>query len=67
MECLGFVETIDACYIPDVAMTACQYDALPRIAADETCLIPDGGQLSEELLYFLRLGQETLRTVGKML
>ena len=67
MECLGAVETIDACYIPDVAMTACQYDALPRIAADETCLIPDGGQLSEELLNFLWLGQETLWTVGKML
>ena len=59
MECLGAVEAIDACYIPDVAMTACQYDALPRIATDETCLIPDGGQLSEELLNFLWLGQET--------
>ena len=67
MEYLGFVETIDACYIPDVAMTACQYDALPRIAADETCLIPDGGQLSEELLNFSWLCQKTLRTIGKML
>ena len=66
-ERLGFVSTIEACHVPGGTMTTCEDDTLTRIATDETGLVPDGGNLSEELLYLLGLGEEALRAVSKVL
>jgi hypothetical protein len=64
---LGFVATVETCYIPGVTMTACENNTLTRVATDEARLIPNGRQFSQELPYFYRLGEKTLRTVGEVL
>ena len=66
-ERLGFVTTIEACYIPGRSMTTGEDDTLTWIATDEAGLVPDGGNLSKELLYLLGLGEEALRAVSKVL
>ena len=66
-ERLGFVATIEACHVPGRAMTTGEDDTLTRISTDETGLVPDGGNLSKELLYLFGLGEEALRAVGKVL
>ena len=66
-ERLGFVTTIEACYIPGGTMTTGEDDTLTRIATDEAGLVPDGGNLSKELLYLLGLGEEALRAVSEVL
>jgi hypothetical protein len=64
---LGFVATVETCYIPSVSMTACENNTLTRVATDEARLIPNGRQFSQELPYFCGLGEKTLRTVGEVL
>ena len=64
---LGFVATIDACHVPGGAMTTGEDNTFSWISADKTGLVPDGGDLSEELLHLLGLGEEALRTIGKVL
>ena len=64
---LGFVATVETCYIPSVSMTACKNNTLTRVATDEARLIPNGRQFSQELPYFSGLGEKTLRTVGEVL
>ena len=66
-ERLGFVSTIEACHVPGGTMTTSEDDTLTWIATDEAGLIPDGGNLSKELLYLLRLDEEALRAVSEVL
>ena len=66
-ERLGFVSTVEACHIPGRSMTTGEDDTLTRIATDEAGLVPDGGNLSKELLYLLGLGEEALGAVSEVL
>jgi hypothetical protein len=64
---LYFIATVEACHIPGVTVTACENNTLTRVATDEARLVPNGRQFSQELPYFYRLGEKTLRTVGEVL
>ena len=64
---LRLVCAVDACDVPGVTTATCQDYTLTRIATYETGLIPDGGQVAEEVLHLLRLSQVTLRLVCQML
>ena len=62
-----FVAPVEHTHIPLVATTASHDNILSGIAVNQTRLIPDGRQLSEELLHLLGLCKEALWTVGQML
>ena len=64
---LFLICAVDACNVPGAATSAGNDDTLTRITTHQVCLIPDAGQMAEEILHLLWLCQETLRLVGQML
>ena len=59
--------TVDSGNIPHLSASAGKHCADAWISAHISCLIPGSRELAKEILHLLRLREETLRTVGKML
>ena len=67
IEHLLVVGAVDTSHVPGIAAATGQHHALAGITAHVAGLIPCGGQLSEEILYLLRLHQIALGFVGQVL
>ena len=61
------VGTVYAGYIPSCAATTCQYNTLAWITANIAGFIPNGRELTEEILHLLRLNKIAFWFISQML